>query len=101
MTTLRDNIKSLKYLEGKPIRETWLKFKKLVLQYKTHGLLDNILLQYFYWYLDSVNKGVADPLSLGDLMQEPYIIAPQVFDGITKIYRAWYPRDDQVSRLTI
>lgn len=52
--------------------------------------LDNILLWYFYRRLDSVNKGVANKLSLGGLMQKPYIIAYQVLDCMTKINMAWY-----------
>uniref|UniRef100_M1DZZ3 Integrase core domain containing protein n=1 Tax=Solanum tuberosum TaxID=4113 RepID=M1DZZ3_SOLTU len=97
---LRDIIQRFKHLEGEPIHETWLRFKKLVLQCPTYGLLDNILLQYFYRSLDSVNKGVADQLSPGGLMQQPYIITVQLLDGMTKINRAWYTREDQVSLLT-
>ncbi|WMV42058.1 hypothetical protein MTR67_035443, partial [Solanum verrucosum] len=53
MMTLRDNIQSFKRLEGKPIHDTWLRFKKLVLQCPTHGFPDNVLLQYFYRSLGS------------------------------------------------
>lgn len=100
MITLRDNIKSFKCLEGEPIHETWLRFKKMLLQFPTHDLPDNVLLQYFYQSLDSVNKGVADQLSPGGLMQQPYVIAAQLLDGMTKINRAWYTHEDQVSPLT-
>ncbi|KAK4713447.1 hypothetical protein R3W88_019354 [Solanum pinnatisectum] len=99
MITLWENIQSFKRLEGEPIYETWLRFTKMVLQCPTHGLPDNVLLQYFYRSLDSVNKGVAQ-LSLGGLMQQPYVIASQLLDGMTKINRAWYTHEDQVSPLT-
>uniref|UniRef100_M1DX07 Uncharacterized protein n=1 Tax=Solanum tuberosum TaxID=4113 RepID=M1DX07_SOLTU len=56
--------------------------------------------QYFYRSLDSVNKGVADQLSPGGLMQQPYAVAAQLLDGMTTINRAWYTREDQVSPLT-
>ena len=100
MMTLRDSIQSFKRLEGEQIHETWLRFKKLVLQCPTHGFPDNVLLQYFYRSLDSVNKGVADQLSPGGLMQQPYVIATQLLDGMTTINRAWYTHGDQVSPLT-
>ncbi|WMV24967.1 hypothetical protein MTR67_018352 [Solanum verrucosum] len=90
---------SIKRLEGEQIDETWLRFKKLVLQCPTHGLPDNVLLQYFYRSLDLVNKGVADQLSPGGLMQQPYGVAVQLLDGMTTINRSWYTCEDQVSPL--
>uniref|UniRef100_M1DH69 Integrase core domain containing protein n=1 Tax=Solanum tuberosum TaxID=4113 RepID=M1DH69_SOLTU len=33
-------------------------------------------------------------------MQQPYVIATQLLDGMTTINRAWYTREDQVSPLT-
>jgi len=78
MMTLRDSIKRFNRLEGEKIHESWLRFKKMVLQCPTHGLLDNVLLQYFYRSLDLVNKGVANQLSPGGLMQQPYVIAAQL-----------------------
>uniref|UniRef100_M1DVF9 Integrase core domain containing protein n=1 Tax=Solanum tuberosum TaxID=4113 RepID=M1DVF9_SOLTU len=33
-------------------------------------------------------------------MQQPYVIAAQLLDGMTTINRAWYTREDQVSPLT-
>ncbi|KAK4723998.1 hypothetical protein R3W88_026777 [Solanum pinnatisectum] len=100
MMTLRDNIQNFKRLEGKPIHETWLRFKKLVLQCPTDGLPDNVLLQYFYICLDLVKKGVVDQHSPGGLMQQPYVIATQLLVVMTKINRTWYTREDQVSPLT-
>ncbi|XP_015168639.1 uncharacterized protein [Solanum tuberosum] len=100
MLSLRDSIQSFKRLEGEPLHETWLWFKKLVPKFPTHGLPDNILLQYFYRSLDSVNKVVADQLSPGGLMQQPYAVAIQLLDGMTAINWAWYTREDQVSPLT-
>ena len=41
---LRDNIQGFSCLEGEPIHDTWLRFKKLVLHCPTHGLPDNVLL---------------------------------------------------------
>ncbi|KAK4716241.1 hypothetical protein R3W88_014579 [Solanum pinnatisectum] len=94
MMTLRDSIQSFKCLKGEPIHETWLRFKKLVLQCVTHGLPDNVLLQYFYLSLDLVDKGVADQLSPGGLMQQPYVIAAQLLYGMTTINRDWYTHED-------
>ena len=94
MMTLQDNTQSFKNLEGKPIGETCMRFKKC----PTHGLVDKVLRQYFYWSLDSINKGVSDQISLGGLMQQHYVIATQLLDGMTTISRAWchirvYPLD--------
>lgn len=60
MMNLRDSIRDFKCMEGEQIHEMWLRFKKLVLQYATHGLFSNVLLLYFYRILDSKNKGVVD-----------------------------------------
>uniref|UniRef100_M1DPK5 Retrotransposon gag protein n=1 Tax=Solanum tuberosum TaxID=4113 RepID=M1DPK5_SOLTU len=95
-----DVCEPFKHMEGEPIHETWLRFKKMVLQCPTHGLPDNVLLQYFYKSLDSVNKGVADQLSPGGLMKQPYVISSQLLDCMTKINRAWYTREHQISPLT-
>ncbi|KAK4721417.1 hypothetical protein R3W88_011650 [Solanum pinnatisectum] len=96
---LRDNIQSFKSLEGEPIYETWLRFKKLLLQCPNHGLPHNLLLEYFYRSLDSMNKGVANQLVPGGIMQQPYEVASQLLDCMTEINRAWYTREDQVSPL--
>jgi len=74
MMTIQDNIQIFKCLNGEPLHETWLRFKKLVLQCPTHGLPDNVLVYYFYRSLDSVNKGVADKLCPRGLIQQPYFI---------------------------
>ncbi|XP_049364030.1 uncharacterized protein LOC125828738 [Solanum verrucosum] len=100
MMSLGDSFQSFKRLEGEPLHETWLRFKILVLQCPTHGLPDNILLQYFYRSLESVNKGITDQLSPGGLMQQPYAVAAQLLDGMTTINREWYTREYQVSPLT-
>ena len=47
-----------------------------------------VLLQYFYWSLHLVNKGVADQLYLRGLMQQTYIIAPRPLDCMTKNNRS-------------
>ncbi|WMV09312.1 hypothetical protein MTR67_002697 [Solanum verrucosum] len=97
MMVLRDNIQGFKRLDGEPIHETWLRFQKLVLQCPTYRLPNNVLLQHFYWSPDSVNKGVADQLVQGGIMQQPFEITSTLVDGMTKIDRAWYTRQDQVS----
>ena len=56
--------------------------------------LDNILLWYFYRRLDSVNKGVANKLSLGGLMQKPYVQAANLLNGMSKINQFWYTQED-------
>lgn len=70
--TIQDSIQCFKRFNGEPYHEMWLQLKKLVLQYRMHGLPDNFLLEYFYRSLDSINKGVADQLSYGGLMQQAY-----------------------------
>ncbi|WMV33083.1 hypothetical protein MTR67_026468, partial [Solanum verrucosum] len=72
---------------------------EVALQCPTHGLPNNVLLQYFYWRLDSVNKGVADQLARGGIMQQSFDIASTFLDEMTKINRAWYTKEDQVSSL--
>lgn len=54
---------------------------------------------FFYQSLDLMNKGVADQLSSGGLMKQPYIIATQFLYGVTIINRAWYTQEIQVSAL--
>uniref|UniRef100_M1DN62 Retrotransposon gag domain-containing protein n=1 Tax=Solanum tuberosum TaxID=4113 RepID=M1DN62_SOLTU len=93
----KSRIQGFKCLEGETIHETWLRFKKLVLQYPTHGLPDNVLLQYFYRCLDSVNKGVADQLCPGGSMQQPYVVAAQQLDGMTTINRVGEPQVQSVN----
>ncbi|WMV32589.1 hypothetical protein MTR67_025974 [Solanum verrucosum] len=69
----------------------------LLLQCPTHGISDNVLSQYFYRSLISVNKGVADQLIRGEIMQQPFDMASTLTDELTKINRAWYTREDQLS----
>ncbi|XP_049388913.1 uncharacterized protein LOC125853286 [Solanum stenotomum] len=97
--TLHDSIQSFKCLEGDPIHETWLRFKKLLLQCPTHGLPKNETLQYFDRSLDSVNKEVADQLVPGGIMQIPYEVVSQLLNCMTKINRVWYTWEDKVSPL--
>ncbi|WMV46246.1 hypothetical protein MTR67_039631 [Solanum verrucosum] len=49
--------------------------------------------------LDSVSKVVADQLIRGGIMQQPFDVASTLLDEMTKINRAWYTREDQVSPL--
>jgi len=60
MVTLKFNIQNFKRVDGELIHKTWLRFQKLLIQCMTHGLPNNVLLQYFYHSLDSVKKGVAN-----------------------------------------
>jgi len=83
MVTLRDNIQNFKRVDGEPIHETWLMFQKLLLQCPTRGLPNNVLLQYFYHSLDSVNKGVADQLVREGIMQQPFEKASTLIDEMT------------------
>jgi len=53
---LCDNIQNFNRVEGELIHETWLRYRKLLLQYPSHGLLGDLILQYFYRILDLVNK---------------------------------------------
>ncbi|WMV45666.1 hypothetical protein MTR67_039051 [Solanum verrucosum] len=99
MVKLRDNIQNFKRVDGEPIHETWLRFQKLLLQCLTHGLPDNVLLQYFYRSLDLVNKGLADQLIQGGIMQQSFDIVSTLLNEMTKNNHAWYTRDDQVSPL--
>nr|ABI34337.1 hypothetical protein SDM1_41t00022 [Solanum demissum] len=68
-----DSIQGFKRLEDELINETWLRFKKL---------------QYFYRSLESVNKGVADQLVPGGIMQQPCEVEFELLDGMTKINRS-------------
>lgn len=65
-----------------------------------HGLHDNILIQYFYRSLDTVDKGVVDNLSPWGLMQQPYTVATQLLDGMTTINIVWYTHEDEFSLVT-
>lgn len=91
MITLPDNIQRFKRMEGDPIYHTWLRFKKLVLQCATQGLPDNVLLQFFYRRLDSVNKVVVDNLSLKSLIQQTPMAASSSWMARRKSIRLGTP----------
>lgn len=78
----------LKRFEGELIDEKLLLFKKLVLQCPTHGWPDDVFRQYFYQSFDWVNIGVADQLSPGGLIHQPYFTEDQLLDGMITINRA-------------
>jgi len=101
MLKLRDNIQNFKRIDGEPIHETWLRFQKLFLKCPTHGLPDNVILQYFYRSLDTVNKGVTDQLIWDGIMRQPFAVALSLLDEMTKINRAWNTREDYVSPLNV
>ncbi|WMV49768.1 hypothetical protein MTR67_043153 [Solanum verrucosum] len=101
MVKLRDNIQNFKRTDGEPTHETWLRFKKLVLQCPTHGLLDNVLLQYFYPILNTINKGVFDQRICGGIIRQSFDIASALLDEMTKINCARYTKEDQVSPLNL
>lgn len=42
------------------------------LKFPTHGLLSNLLFQYFYRILDSVNKGVVDQFVREEIMSQSF-----------------------------
>lgn len=72
-------------------------FKKLVLQNQTHGIPNNMLMQYFYRRLNLVNKEVTDQLVPKDIMEQPYEVPSQLLDCMAMINREWYTSEDQVS----
>jgi len=47
-----------------------------------------------------VNKGVLDQLVPRGIMHQPYEVVSQHLNGMSKINRAWYSCEDQVSPLT-
>ncbi|KAK4707117.1 hypothetical protein R3W88_033331 [Solanum pinnatisectum] len=98
MMKLRDNIQCFKRLEGEPIHETWLRFKKLLLQCPTHRFPNDLVLQYFYRSLDSVNKRLADQLVREGIMLQSFEVASFLLYDMTKIIQAWYTQtqEDQV-----
>lgn len=65
---LKDSIQSLMLLEGDPIHEIWMRLKKLVLQFPSHGLRENCVAIIHLLKLEFRKKGVADQLSPGVLM---------------------------------
>ena len=48
-----------------------------------------------------MNKGVSNQLSPGGLIQQPYVIAAQLLDGMTKINRVWYTHKNPVTPITL
>ncbi|XP_015166992.1 uncharacterized protein [Solanum tuberosum] len=99
MMKQRDDIHNFKQKEGEPIHESWIRFKRCLRKCPTHGLPGELLLQYFYRSLESVNKGIADQLVLGGIMLQSFEVASFLLDGMTKVNQAWYTKDDQVSPL--
>ena len=98
--TIRANIQSFKPLNREPLHETCLRFNKMVLQCPTYGLPDNVLLQYFYRRLDSVNKGVAKPTLTLRLMEKLYSVEAQFHYSMTNINKVRYTRKYRVSPVT-
>ena len=88
MLKLRDNIQNFKRVDGEPLHEAWLRFQRLLLQCPSHGVPDNLLLQYFYRSLDTINKGIADQLVRGGLMKQSFEMASSLLDDLTKVNRA-------------
>ena len=99
MMKLREDIQNFKQQEGEPIHESWTRFKRSLRKCPTHWLPGELLLQYFYRSLDSVNKGITDQLVQGGIMLQSFEVASFLLDGITKVNQAWYTKDDQVSPL--
>lgn len=54
-------------------------------------------MQYFYGSLGSMNKGVVDQPVPDGIMQQPYEVASQLLDYITKNNVAWYTYEEHVS----
>lgn len=98
MISLTDNINGFKRLDGETIHEAWLQFQNVFLQYLNNELPKNFLLQHFCCNQDSVNKGVANQLVCGCIRQV-FEISYNSFDGMTKINRYLYNREDQVYSL--
>lgn len=67
------------------------------LKFPTHGLLSNLLFQYFYRILDSVNKGVVDQFFREEIMSQSFEVASFHIGNMTKVNNAWYTHEDQVS----
>jgi len=99
MMKLKDNIQGFKLLECEPIDETWVRFKKLLVQCPTNGLPNDLLLQFYYRSLDSVNKGAADQLVQRGIMLQSFEVASFHLDDMTNINQVWYTQEDQVSPL--
>ncbi|KAK4716234.1 hypothetical protein R3W88_014572 [Solanum pinnatisectum] len=93
---LRDGIQKFKKINGKPVHEVWLRFKKVLLQCPNHGLPDKLLLQYFYRSCDAVNTGLAYHLNQGGIVRQPFVVASRLLDEMKKINQAWYTKEDHV-----
>jgi len=101
MVKVRDRIQNFKRIYGEPLPETWLRFWKLLLQCRTYGVPKHLMVQYFYYSLDSINKGMANKLAQGCLMRQLYEVASLLLDDMTKVNRAWHTREDQMSSLQL
>ncbi|XP_015165482.1 uncharacterized protein [Solanum tuberosum] len=97
MMKLRDDIQNFNQKEGEPIHESWTRFKRFLQKCPTHGLPSELLLQYFYRSLDSVNKGIADQQVQGGIMLQSFEVASFLLDGMTGVNQAWYTKDEKVS----
>ncbi|KAK4716439.1 hypothetical protein R3W88_014777 [Solanum pinnatisectum] len=52
------------------------------------------------WMYADHSPSRISPKNRSSLIQQPYVIAAQLLDGMTTINRAWYTHEDQVSPLT-
>ena len=57
MLKLHDNIQNFKRVDGEPLHEAWLQFQRLLLQCPSHGVSDNLLIQYFIGVLTQSTRG--------------------------------------------
>lgn len=93
MVKLRKSIENFNRVDGEPLHEMWLRFQKLLLQCRNHGVPDHLLIQYFYASLDAVNKGIVNKLVRRSILKEMFAATSALLDDMMKINQAWYTRD--------
>ncbi|WMV29463.1 hypothetical protein MTR67_022848 [Solanum verrucosum] len=71
-------------MNGEPAHKTWLRFKR-------------VLLQYFHKSLDVVHKGLIDRLVRSSIVKQPFVQESRLLDEMININQAWYTSEDYVS----
>lgn len=84
----RDNIQMFRRVGGEPFYQTWLRFRKLLLQCPIHIVPNNFPLQYFYHTLGSVNKGLINKLIEDGMIRQSCDVAILLPDDVIKVNRA-------------
>lgn len=68
----RDNLLTFRKVGGETIHEIWQRFQKIFQTCPTHGMSNELLLEFFYRGLSLKNRSTVNHLFAGCLVHKPY-----------------------------